>query len=302
MRNSSLGRCLIRLRRMWRDFLFRGVVFLALALLAFCFSWNYADKNQENGSKRTSEQEHEETDRRIANYTLGLDIGTGILAISTIGLWIVTWLSSVKQSRDTRRSLAIAKQTANAAIDSNRISRDIFATENRPWLAVEATLKGDIASNAMGVSFLVDISVHNIGRTPATGVGALVNGFACGRVDPVPILRDYCEWAISVRREALGRGLTIFPDKKYTVSCGVSVLSEEAATNIIVPPNMFMPMIKGCIYYRVGEELRYTGILYNIAVTYNDRQGAGMIIPLGLVTQYGAGAGLHRYAGGDVAT
>jgi hypothetical protein len=287
---------------MWRDLLFRGVVFLALALLAFCFSWNYADNSQGNGSKRTPEQEHEETDRRIANYTLGLDIGTGILAISTIGLWIVTWRSGVKQSRDTRRSLAIAKQAANAAIDSNRISRDIFAAENRPWLAVEATLKGDIASNAMGVSFLVDISIHNIGRTPATGVGALVNGFACGRVDPVPILRDYCEWAISIRSEALGRGLTIFPDKRYNISYGAVITFEDGAKNIVVPPNMFMPMIKGCIYYRVGDELRYTGILYNVHFIYQSEVREAMLIPINSVAKFSPDTRLVRYAGGDVAT
>lgn len=41
-------------------------------------------------------------DERIADYTLALAWLTGVLAVSTVGLWVVTWRSGVKQSRDTR--------------------------------------------------------------------------------------------------------------------------------------------------------------------------------------------------------
>lgn len=41
-------------------------------------------------------------DERIADYTKALAWLTGILALSTIGLWVVTWRVGVKQSRDTR--------------------------------------------------------------------------------------------------------------------------------------------------------------------------------------------------------
>ena len=54
------------------------------------------------GSNTTTHEESEKQliDRRIADYTLGLAFFTGVLALSTIGLWVVTDLT-LRHSRDT---------------------------------------------------------------------------------------------------------------------------------------------------------------------------------------------------------
>ena len=111
MRNNTIGRCLVRVRRIWRDLIFRAIVFFALALFAFSFSWNYADHIKENNAQQRPENGTEE---RVANYTLWLAIATFVLAASTIGLWVVTWRSGINQSRDTRRVLRITRASADA--------------------------------------------------------------------------------------------------------------------------------------------------------------------------------------------
>jgi hypothetical protein len=61
-------------------------------------------------------------DDRIADYTLWLERLTGILAVSTLGLWYVTWLTlshakddAARQAADAEVSNAAALKAANAA-------------------------------------------------------------------------------------------------------------------------------------------------------------------------------------------
>lgn len=51
----------------------------------------------------------------VAYFTLWLVGFTAVLAASTIGLWVVTFLASRKQSRDMRDSIAQSKRAADAA-------------------------------------------------------------------------------------------------------------------------------------------------------------------------------------------
>jgi hypothetical protein len=59
--------------------------------------------------------ETDKADERLAQYTFWLTIFTGILAVSTIGLWCVTWRSGIKQSRDMEASIAVATRAAENA-------------------------------------------------------------------------------------------------------------------------------------------------------------------------------------------
>jgi hypothetical protein len=51
----------------------------------------------------------------VAYFTLWLVGFTGVLAVSTIGLWIVTWRASVSQARDMKASIATAERAADIA-------------------------------------------------------------------------------------------------------------------------------------------------------------------------------------------
>jgi hypothetical protein len=63
------------------------------------------------------------TEERLAECTWWLAILTGVLAFSTLGLWVVSWRSGVRQSRDMLASLGEAKRSADLA------ERDLTATQ-----------------------------------------------------------------------------------------------------------------------------------------------------------------------------
>jgi hypothetical protein len=121
-------------RAIWRDLVFRGLAFLSLTILAIWHPWNYSDKIQEPTSQQSPEDSRRESaDERIAEYTFVLDVFTALLAISTIGLWVVTWRSGIKQSRDMAKSLAIASRGAAAAMISAETAKRAIES-NRAWI------------------------------------------------------------------------------------------------------------------------------------------------------------------------
>src|SRR5665647_228161 len=97
-------------------------VFLAVALLAMGWTLESSRHREQN-----SQQQHaadsaphvgakSEAEERIADYTQALAYFTAILAVSTIGLWIVTWLGSRRQSRDMAESIDVSRRAADAAL------------------------------------------------------------------------------------------------------------------------------------------------------------------------------------------
>jgi hypothetical protein len=83
----------------------------------------YAANNQQ--SEGTPDQkEHKNgfwekaADDPIAYFTVWLVGFTGVLAVSTIGLWIVTWRASASQGRDMKASIAAAERAADIARDA----------------------------------------------------------------------------------------------------------------------------------------------------------------------------------------
>ncbi len=116
MRNTAIGRCLVALRTTTRDLLFRGCAFLAMVIVAVTFG---IAQPQNKGEDQTAARAPREQPKRepfwIRTFDDPIAFFTLVLAVSTIGLWIVTWRSGIKQGRQTRQSLAIAKRSADIA-------------------------------------------------------------------------------------------------------------------------------------------------------------------------------------------
>jgi hypothetical protein len=74
----------------------------------------YTERQIPNHSHQDVEYDPKSGLQQIYNKTIGdpIAIFTLILAISTIGLWIVTWRSGVRQSRDTRLLIAENRRAA----------------------------------------------------------------------------------------------------------------------------------------------------------------------------------------------
>jgi hypothetical protein len=180
------ARLMINSARQSRSQKFERLIVLALFacwIIGFGFIvWHSSQspKNtRQNKSAHTTEQKSQKdiTDERLADYTLLLAWFTGILAVSTIGLWIVSWRSGNKQSRDMEASLTVNRIAADAA---NR-SAKAFMRAERAYLFIQ--IKSETASDIVSkygfweksVSMFDDdidtpsvgYSFRNFGRTAA---------------------------------------------------------------------------------------------------------------------------------------
>lgn len=80
------------------------------------------------------------TDDPVAFFTFWLAIFTFVLAVSTIGLWTVTWRSGIRQSREMRESIRVSSESsANAerAARAARDSADALPALERAYIFVE---------------------------------------------------------------------------------------------------------------------------------------------------------------------
>lgn len=109
MRKCAIGRYLVRLRRVWRDILFRGLTLATLTYFCISVVGNNPERTEEKQSKEYTEQYGNEAERQVASYTFWLDVLTASLAVSTLGLWVATVANFQKQAVDTRRALRIAR-------------------------------------------------------------------------------------------------------------------------------------------------------------------------------------------------
>jgi hypothetical protein len=115
--------------------------------------------------------EAETTDERLARYTLWLMLFTGVLAASTIGLWIVTWLGARRQARDMEGSITAAKDSADAAREANSLARDQFVSSERPWVwPIRSFSKRPIIVTTDKLVFDLQLVLQNFGKSPATMV------------------------------------------------------------------------------------------------------------------------------------
>lgn len=104
-------------------------------------------------------------DDPIAYFTLWLVTFTGVLAVSTVGLWIVTWRSALNQSREMRASLAISKAASDAAQKSADAAMGAalpnFIVLNISTRVINQSLDATLLHEAL------NIHLKNLGETPA---------------------------------------------------------------------------------------------------------------------------------------
>jgi hypothetical protein len=125
------------------------------------------------------------TDDPVAFFTFWLAIFTFVLAFSTIGLWVVTWRSGVKQSRETRASIKAAEDSAAASVGALAHARDTAEREFRPWLTLNARLishvdvdpiRHNYEDDEEGVAFFIELQCRNVGKVGAWNVIYSVSG------------------------------------------------------------------------------------------------------------------------------
>ena len=104
--------------------------------------------------------------------------GNGIIAIFTVVLGIATWFlwraarDLVQEAKTTgSNQLAMAKTAVDAAIESNRLSREMFVSSERPWVVVDhVQAKSALVFDETGAHLDFDITLKNAGKSPARNV------------------------------------------------------------------------------------------------------------------------------------
>jgi hypothetical protein len=111
---------------------------------------------------------------------------TFVLSVSTIGLWIVTWRSGIRQSRDIRASTKAAEDAVVASLTALSHARETADRDFRPWLTVDARLISPVEidrlsykwhnSDEKGVAFFIELRCRNVGKVAALNVIYSVSG------------------------------------------------------------------------------------------------------------------------------
>ena len=104
--------------------------------------------------------------------------GNGIIAVFTVVLAIATWFlwraarDLVHEVKTTGSNQVTLAQTAvEAAIESNRLSRELFVSNERPWVLVDQVhVKSALIFDETGVHLDFDLTLRNTGKSPARNV------------------------------------------------------------------------------------------------------------------------------------
>ena len=176
-----------------------------------------------------------EVEDRLATYTLWLVIFTAVLAVSTIGLWVVTWRSGVRQSRDMENAIA-------AAQEANRISREGIIAEQRAWItAGDLNIESEPVYGKDGITIQVSVQITNRGKTPALNVHTAMEMIFDYAAAPAAVAAlaeknktvDVIHWT----RIAL-------PDDPYRRRWVFTIEPPESGNSVF-------PVIVGCVTYRI---------------------------------------------------
>lgn len=154
-----------------------------------------------------------------------------------------------EQSRDMKASIAIAKESADAAVESNKISRNLFITENRPWLILEINGWSPLIWEEKGARFSIDVTITNAGRSPATNVWFEAVAFSSGAANPASVetVRTYCDKRSTSRDSVIDNGIIVVPGHPYRTGFNLMLFRDEIDKNISMGEDWFSLAIKTCI-------------------------------------------------------
>ena len=155
------------------------------------------------------------TDVLLALFTLALVYYTRGLDRSTERLW-----------EDSKKQIAAAQSAANAAAVSNRITRELFIAEQRPWIFIDTTEHGKPRFDEEGRLWVtLKFIVKNIGKSPAFSAASCTTGSIHVGYDTYESyfngIREITEGHVSFK------GKTIFPGEDHSFENEIVVTQEQ---------------------------------------------------------------------------
>jgi hypothetical protein len=210
--------------------LFLGV-FLTVAVFAIGFVASSTREPQtaqeQNLAKSLDKTDHKSSaDERVADYTLAVAWLTGVLAVSTIGLWIVTWRSGIRQSRDMEASI----------VETRRIGE----AQTRAYVSISAAQIGFMFNaGAPAVSFVA----FNSGQSPARNfVWNIKIQY------PAPEINREVSFNVNWLREA---GMSI--PATTTAPPESAIVSDMSAKQYVEPGGLSVTVIRAKIDFRFTD-------------------------------------------------
>lgn len=233
-------------------------------------TYHSADNQQsDQSSESKSLQGHEAKSLWVPEdatgfFTIWIAVFTGVLAISTIGLWIVTWQSSKRQSKDMTESIDIAE-------------RALVAGE-RAWIKVKIEVASNLSVGPSGIMLPLQFNVTNCGNSPATHVRVYHNLLLDhpGRMEIMEAYRRFSE-NVRIRAEKQPAvdfmSYTLFPDETKHIhsrsyvqakSIDDAVGAWEKAVEERLP--YFDLLMVGCIAYRIPFDDRQHQTGFSVSI------------------------------------
>ncbi|RVD66389.1 hypothetical protein [Mesorhizobium sp. M7A.F.Ca.ET.027.03.2.1] len=157
-------------------------------------------------------------------------------------------------------TLWLSRAATNAAVDANRIAREHFAAEQRPWLRFKGEIElGSFNSKDTGEVLTLNVAVQNTGKSPAESVTAHLlvrpmNFLLFGNA----VTKKFAETVAKPSNWNHG-AIVVFPDDNRTVATSTRDLPDNSSEK------RWLAIV--CITYKVGgfDRVYYTAS----AVSFN---------------------------------
>ena len=220
-------------------------------------------------------------DTQLVGFTAGLYYATAVLAFTTGGLFFATLglgYFSWKQSRDmkdsvtasnnavtaARQQVTVAERALVTAEEANRLTRQLFLSENKPWLHLEIHGWSGVAWEERGARLAVNFTIRNTGKTPATNVWFEMIAYPSSSNQED--VREYCRRRAAGRVDIADNGLTVIPGHPYNSGFPLLIEREDIARASIIDGDMFIPWVRYCVAFQstFDRNVSYIGGLYCI--------------------------------------
>lgn len=107
----------------------------------------------------------------LAATTAALAWYTASLYRATVALGKEAKTSGAAQTEKMEKSIVVAQTAADAAVESNKLSREMFISSERPWVVVDfVQVKSGLIFNEIGASLDIEFTFKNVGKSPARNV------------------------------------------------------------------------------------------------------------------------------------